>query len=260
MPNPRYTPLKISSSPGLLSRAVPHGTLKQIPKQAKVCSPEVQGWNPATCPALSSQNPEFNHPWSLQIKLPLTFTSCMSVGVKSSRSASPCQLLHHLGQEFVINAYQKPPKHPQQPIPALVCLLTPIHKVPRGSTGKLHAFPLLSHIKGNFHPCHPAGSSWRTCIHPPQHHSPVSCPTTYMWSQQDCSPATTWTSSSSHFFPYCVNISTGTSERHSVMMIIHKNLWELPLQYVWNTTKPKANKQATLFDWFDFPIHYLVFY
>lgn len=41
---------------------VSHISFKEIPKQAKVCSPEVKGWDPAACLAPSSQNPEFNHP------------------------------------------------------------------------------------------------------------------------------------------------------------------------------------------------------
>lgn len=52
------------------------------------------------------------------------------------------------------------------------------------------AVSLLSHMKGDFPPCCPAGSSWRACTHPPQHCSPVSCPTTHTSSQLDPSPAT----------------------------------------------------------------------
>lgn len=63
-----------------------------------------------TCPAPFSRDPDSTIPWSLQLRLLLTFTSHMSVGMNSSRSASPCQLLDHLGQEFVISAYQKPPR------------------------------------------------------------------------------------------------------------------------------------------------------
>lgn len=46
---------------------------------------------------------------SLEERLPLTFTSHMSVLMKYCRTASPCHLLDHLGQEFAISAYQKPP-------------------------------------------------------------------------------------------------------------------------------------------------------
>lgn len=46
---------------------------------------------------------------SLEERLPLTFTSHMSVHMKYCRTASPCELLDHLGQEFVINANQKSP-------------------------------------------------------------------------------------------------------------------------------------------------------
>lgn len=113
MPVSHYTSLKITSSPGFFSRAISHGILlrrslnKSKPallKSRVVIMLFVQ------LPPLRILNSII--PWSLQVRLPLTFTSHMPVGMKSSRSASLCQLLDHLGQEFVINAYQKPPGLP----------------------------------------------------------------------------------------------------------------------------------------------------
>lgn len=171
---------------------------------------------------------------SLEERLPLTFTSPMSVHMKYCKTASPCQLLDHLGQEFVISGYQPPScLHLQQIKVSSEAEVSHkdqglwIHRVFQ-LWGRSHIFPhevafsrqlqqlfphwsayqpwfmlpqvvlqqssiafsLLSHMKGNLPPCRPAGSSWRACTHPPQHCSPVSCPTAHTWPQLDPSPAT----------------------------------------------------------------------
>ena len=96
--------------PSSLQRLIPWDFSKQIPEEATVCSPEVQGCDLTFCPAPSSQDPELHHltvtitkvPFDLHI-LSEAFLICE---YEVQQSTSPHWLLFHLCQEIIINALQ----------------------------------------------------------------------------------------------------------------------------------------------------------
>lgn len=207
--------------------------------------------------------------------------------MKYCRTASPCQRLDHLGQEFVINAYQKPPSclHLAHLSLQQIKVSSEVkvsheertkaweYTEPSSYEGDLTFF-LMKWLLADSHnsfshtglPANPDSYSprwfyskaplhshcsptWRATSplavqlvlpeepvpHPPQHCSPVSCPTTYTdtRSQLDSSPATDCRPPIPPICSYTEWYCTGILESHSVMVIIQKNLWSCPLQNLW---------------------------
>lgn len=70
----------------------------------------------------------------------------------------------------------------------------------------------------------PACPSWRACIHPWQLSSPVSCPTTSLWSQRDC----TKTSNSSSLLPVQHAIANRHCGEAPSYAGFPEKVWELP--------------------------------
>ncbi|KAF1477619.1 FERM domain-containing protein 3, partial [Megadyptes antipodes antipodes] len=85
----------------------------QIPEEAKVCSPEVQGSELAVCSPRCPKDLELHHfmvtaaQAALELHIP---HQPLLVGEnKVQHSTSPCWLLYHLEKEVTISAFQEPP-------------------------------------------------------------------------------------------------------------------------------------------------------
>jgi len=85
---------------------------EQIPGEAKVCSPEVQGRELAVCPPRCPKDLELHHLMVTADKAALEHHiphQLLLVGQnKVQHSTSPHGLLYHLEKEVIINAFQEP--------------------------------------------------------------------------------------------------------------------------------------------------------
>ncbi|KAM9634999.1 uncharacterized protein ACIBXB_015978 [Morphnus guianensis] len=92
---------------------IPWYSTKQIPEEAKLCSPEVQGSELAVRPPRHPKDLELHHFMVTEAKAALELHiphQPLLVGEnKVQHSPSPRWLLHHLEKEFPISAFQEPP-------------------------------------------------------------------------------------------------------------------------------------------------------
>ncbi|GAB0210109.1 highly reducing polyketide synthase PKS6 [Grus japonensis] len=103
---------------------VPWYSTKQIPQEAKVCSPEVQGSELAECPPRCPEDPELHHfmvtAAKAALELDIPYQALLIGENKVQHGTSPRGLLYHLEEKFVINTFQEPPG-----LLALCCVLPP---------------------------------------------------------------------------------------------------------------------------------------
>ncbi|KAK4817448.1 hypothetical protein QYF61_015603 [Mycteria americana] len=93
---------------------IPWYSTKQIPEEAKVCSPEIQGSELAMHPPRCPKDLELHHFMVTAAKATLELHiphQLLLVGEKKvQHSTSSCWLLYHLKKEIIINTFQEPPR------------------------------------------------------------------------------------------------------------------------------------------------------
>ncbi|GAB0210107.1 hypothetical protein GRJ2_003476500 [Grus japonensis] len=92
---------------------VPWYSTKQIPQEAKVCSPEVQGSELAECPPRCPEDPELHHfvvtAAKAALELDIPYQALLIGENKVQHGTSPRGLLYHLEEKVIINTFQEPP-------------------------------------------------------------------------------------------------------------------------------------------------------
>lgn len=98
--------------PSFLQGHIPGDSSRQVPEQAQVFSPEVQGYGPAICLVPSSQDSELHNLIVTAAKagpdLHIRRQPILLYKYKFQQSISPHWLLSHLHQDIIINDLQKP--------------------------------------------------------------------------------------------------------------------------------------------------------
>ncbi|XP_072710958.1 uncharacterized protein [Ciconia boyciana] len=98
----------------VLQGFIPWYSTKQIPEEAKVYSPEVQGSELAVHPHRCPKDLELHHFMVTAAKavpeLHIPHQPLLVGENKVQHSTSPCWLLYHLEKEVIINTFQEPPR------------------------------------------------------------------------------------------------------------------------------------------------------